>query len=345
MEVNVRFSPYLHVYTYVYVCVGSTIERRARRDTCPAFFQKRKRKGHPPFQDPVREAENGAKEAATYSLKAVRPVKAAALSAWYLCAFAGELAAFAVVSTTLHPIATVPGYLLGAVANGAAQWWSGERGLDGGNGVLKATGLSCISVALAMAGGQTMTFTKSRTFGGRGLIPALFILIRFGAWAALCCIDLPQGLLPIGSLGRPMGFPVLRAKFLEPAAAFREAAVCFASRTWMTEEAEEETEANSTLLVFKAEVGFGECGWPATDELNTPSTIFNSSLWLLVVVLVPLHMCIVVTLLALNRSYACGAEDIVAKQEIAAKQSEIDEFARRNEQTAGQHTQLSLVAE
>ena len=61
----------------------------------------------------------------------MRPAKAALLFLWYFCTFAAELAAFSVVSATLHPLVTLPGYVLGAVANGAAQWWSGDGGFDG----------------------------------------------------------------------------------------------------------------------------------------------------------------------------------------------------------------------
>ncbi|CAE7568060.1 unnamed protein product [Symbiodinium sp. CCMP2456] len=278
----------------------------------------------------------------SYALKAARPTKAAMLSLWYFCTFAAELAAFSVVSATLHPFVTLPGYVLGAVANGAAQWWSGDNGIVSVKmATVRAIGLSCISVALAMAGGPNRTFVKSAPFGGPGWIPAVFILIRFVAWAGLCFLDLPHGLLPLGSLNRPMGFPVLQAKFLRPAAACHKAFLCFASQTRMTTE----TQANSTSLAFTAEVGFGECGWPTADELNTPATIFNTCLLVLAVVLVPLHMCVVVAMLVLNPTYSSGAENSSAKNEILMKQREIDDFARRNEQSAGQHTELNLLAE
>ncbi|CAE7668728.1 hypothetical protein AK812_SmicGene22555 [Symbiodinium microadriaticum] len=96
------------------------------------------------------------------------------LFAWYSGAFVAELAAFAVANATVHPVITVPGYLLGAVANAAAAWWSGLRD---------------------RAGVQTT------------MIPAIWILMRFIAWTTLCFLDLPHGLLPLGSLGRPMGLP------------------------------------------------------------------------------------------------------------------------------------------
>ena len=297
------------------------------------------------LKNPLGQAEVGGvggTPTTAYALKAVRPAKTALLFLWYFCTFAAELAAFSVVSATLHPLVTLPGYVLGAVANGAAQWWSGDGGFDGVKmATVRAIGLSCISVALAMAGAQSRAFTKSGPFGGPGLIPAAFILIRFFAWAGLCFLDLPHGLLPLGSLGRPMGFPVLQAKFLRPAAACREALVCFTSQTQMTTE----TQANSTLLAFTAEVGFGECAWPATDELNTPATIFNTCLLVLAVVLVPIHMCVVVAMLVLNPTYSSGAENPSARNEILTKQREIDEFARHNEQSAGQHTELNLLAE
>ena len=136
-----------------------------------------------------------------------------------------------------------------------------------------------------------------------------------------------------------MGFPVLQAKFLRPAAACREALVCFTSQTWIATE----TETNSTMP-FTAEVGFGACAWPATDELNTASTIFSTCLLCLAVVLVPLHMCVVIGMLVINPVYGCGADDLSLKEEVQAKQGEIDNFASENEQAAGQHTELSLLA-
>ena len=64
----------------------------------------------------------------SYALKAVRPTEAAMLFSWCFCTFAAELAAFGVVRATLHAFVPLPGYVLGAVANGAAQWWSGDGG-------------------------------------------------------------------------------------------------------------------------------------------------------------------------------------------------------------------------
>eukprot|EP00439_Symbiodinium_sp_Y106_P073568 s2010_g13.t3 len=280
------------------------------------------------------EAAVGSVSMQSYSLKAVRPVKAGMLTAWYFGAFAGELAAFAVVSATLHPLVTLPGYALGALANGAAEW-------SGGEGYLWMAAFSCMMVALAMAGAQTRSFTKYKTPEGPGFIPALFILCRLCAWAALCGLDLPQGLLPLGSLGRPMGFPVLREKFLEPAAACREALLCFTSQMWMTTE----TEANSTVMSFSAEVGFHACSWPATRELNPPSAIFNTCLLFLAVVLVPIHMCVVVAMLFLNPLYACGADNRDLKEEVKAKQVEIDEFARQNKEMNGEYTELCMLSD
>ena len=270
-------------------------------------------------------------------MKAVRPVKANALFAWYFAAFSAELAAFAVASATLHPIITMPGYLLGAVANGAATWWSGSMDF------LDTVALSCVMVAFAMAGDQAKSFLKNKATkteaSGPGCVPALVVLIRFITWAALCFLDLPQGLVPLGSLGRPMGLPVLREKFLEPAAACWEALACFTSNFWISVE----PEANATSMSVTEEVGFGACSWPTTGELSSASTIFNTCLLLFTVVLVPLHMCIVVGMLLFNPVYACGADNLNLKEEVEAKQREIDDFARRNEQAAGQLQQLSLL--
>ncbi|CAE7724039.1 unnamed protein product [Symbiodinium sp. KB8] len=280
------------------------------------------------------EASVGSGSMQSYSLRAVRPVKAALLTVWYVAAFAGELAAFAVVSATLHPLVTLPGYALGALANGVAEW-------SGGEGYLWMTAFSCMMVAVAMAGAQTRSFTKYKTPEGPGLIPALFILCRLCSWAALCCLDLPQGLLPLGSLKRPMGFPVLQAKFLRPAAACREAFVCFTSQMWITTE----TKTNSTATSFSAEVGFHACSWPATGELNTPSAIFNTCLLLLAVVLVPIHMCVVAAMLLLNPLYACGTDNLDLKEEVKAKQLEIDEFARQNKEMNGEYIELCMLSD
>ena len=227
--------------------------------------------------------------ASAYALKAIRPMKATALFAWYLGAFTAELAAFAVASATLHPIVIVPGYMLGAVANTAAAWWGGSEDF------LFVAARSCITVSVAMAGNHTKSFLRNNSSRerGPGFIPAASILLRFITWAALCFLDLPQGLVPFGSLGRPMGLPVLREKFLEPAAACWEALACFTSNFWISVE----PEANATSMFLTEEVGFGACSWPATGELNSASTIFNTCLLLLAMVLVPIHMCIVVGML------------------------------------------------
>ena len=211
--------------------------------------------------------------------------------------------------------------------------------LGGGWDAWKHFLASCAMPVVAMEGAQTKAFLKGNDVQGPGWIPAAFILIRFFTWAGLCFLDLPHGLLPLGSLGRPMGFPVLQAKFLRPAAACREALVCFTSQTWIATE----TETNSTMS-FTAEVGFGACAWPATDELNTASTIFSTCLLCLAVVLVPLHMRVVIGMLVVNPVYGCGADDLSLKAEVQAKQREIDNFASENEQAARQHTELSLLA-
>ena len=176
---------------------------------------------------PCMGGEADAAGSPSFALRAVRPVKAALLTAWYFAAFAAELAAFAVVSTTLHPMVTIGGYLFGAMANAVTHH------LGGGWDAWKHFLASCAMPAVAMEGAQTKAFLKDKDVQGPGWIPAAFILIRFFTWAGLCFLDLPHGLLPLGPLGRPMGFPVLQAKFLSPAAACREALVCFTSQTWI----------------------------------------------------------------------------------------------------------------
>ncbi|CAE6973672.1 unnamed protein product [Symbiodinium sp. CCMP2456] len=280
------------------------------------------------------EVSTGA-DAGANALKAVRPVKAVLLSAWYWGAFAAELAAFAVASAVLHPIITVPGYLLGGMANGAAAWWAGSQDF------LQVAVTTFFTVGFAMVGHQTKSFLRSRASiaKGPGFIPAASILLRFIAWAALCFLDLPNGLLPLGSLGRPMGLPVLREKFLEPATASREALACFTSQFGISFQ----PEANATSMSLTEEVSFGACSWPAAGELSTPSTIFNTCLLLLAMVLVPIHICVVVGMLLLNPIYACAADNLPLKEEVEAKQREINAFATQNEQTAGQHELLSSL--
>ena len=284
------------------------------------------------------EVDTGS-DANAHALKAVRPKKATALFAWYLGAFAAELAAFAVASATLHPIVIVPGYMLGAVANGAAAWWGGSQDFW-----TAAVG-SCLLVSVAMAGFQTRSFLRNKASlkegPGPGFIPAASILLRFITWTALCFRDLPQGLVPCGSLGRPMGLPVLREKFLEPAAACWEALACFTSNFWISVE----PEANATSMSLTEEVGFGACSWPTTGELNSAPTIFNTCLLLLAMVLVPIHMCIVVGMLLFNPIYACAADNLPLKEEVEAKQREIDDFATQNERAAGQYELLSPLAD
>ena len=138
-----------------------------------------------------------------------------------------------------------------------------------------------------------------------------------------------------------MGLPVLREKFLEPAAASWEAVACFTSHFWISVQ----PEANATSVALTEEVGFGDCGWPTSGALSSASIIFNSCLFSLAAVLVPLHMCIVVGMLLCNPIYACGDENPSLKEEVEAKQREINDFAERNEQAAGQHERLSSLAD
>ena len=96
---------------------------------------------------------------------------------------------------------------MGAVANGAAQWWSGDGGFDGVKmATLRATGLSCISVALATrTGHSTLWWT---------LIPAVCLFKRFFTWAGLRFLDLPHAFacwLP----GATHGLPVTPRRVLE----------------------------------------------------------------------------------------------------------------------------------
>ena len=46
-----------------------------------------------------------------------------------------------------------------------------------------------------------------------------------------------------------------------------------------------------------------------------------------------------------NPVYSCGADDLSLKEEVEAKQVEINNFASENELAAGQHTELSLLAD
>ena len=84
---------------------------------------------------------------------------------------------------------------------------------------------------------------------------------------------------------------------------------------------------------------------PATGELNSASTIFNTCLLLLAMVLVPIHMCIVVGMLLFNPIYACAADNLRLKVEVEAKQREINAFAKQNEEMNGEYTELCMLSE
>ena len=50
-------------------------------------------------------------------------------------------------------------------------------------------------------------------------------------------------------------------------------------------------------------------------------------------------------MLVVNPVYSgCGADDLALKEEVQAKQREIDNFASENERAAGQYTEMSLLA-
>ena len=52
---------------------------------------------------------------------------------------------------------------------------------------------------------------------------------------------------------------------------------------------------------------------------------------------VPIHMCIVVGMLLVSPIYVCAADNLPLKEEVQAKQGEINDFAEQNEQAAGQY--------
>ena len=163
-----------------------------------------------------------------YAFKAVRPVKAALFTAWYFCAFAGELAAFAVVSfdlASLRNFAWIP--------SGSSSRRSGSRvgWPASGESFRNHSSIYDLQFPVLWQARRRRASLVANDPPGPGAIPATFIFARFFAWAALCCLDLPQGILPVGSLGRPMGLTVLRQNFLEPVAACQEALACLSSHT------------------------------------------------------------------------------------------------------------------
>ena len=56
-------------------------------------------------------------------------------------------------------------------------------------------------------------------------------------------------------------------------------------------------------------------------------------------------MCVVVAMLFLNPLYACGADNRDLKEEVKAKQVEIDEFARQNKEMNGEYTELCMLSD
>ncbi|CAE7239433.1 klp1, partial [Symbiodinium sp. KB8] len=129
-------------------------------------------------------------------------------------------------------------------------------------------------VAAAMAGDPSKSFLKNKAIPvaqGPGFIAAISPLIRFasshGRRSASSIFR--TALFLFCSLGRSMGLPVLREKFLEPAAACWEPVACFTSHFWISVK----PEANATSMSLTEEVGFGACSWPATGELTSASII------------------------------------------------------------------------
>jgi len=187
------------------------------------------------------------------ALKSLCPTAATSALLGYQTVFATELAIFAVVSTVLHPIVGLAGFCSGFLIDAFIDVRSGAD-LEA-NGFFGGPNVSDVwSLVNVMAGRHTKVFFPTSA-GCYGVIPRLFVVVRLAVCACLCSLtDLPNGLLPLGTLGRPMGHSVLQEMFLDAATACRESIGCLLE---------------------------GEVCWPEAAGQSVPSTMFHAALFLL----------------------------------------------------------------
>lgn len=187
------------------------------------------------------------------ALKSLCPTAATSALLGYQLVFAAELAIFAVVSTVLHPVVGLTGFCGGFLIDACIDVRSGAD-LEA-NGFFGGPNASDVwSLVNVMAGRHTKVFFPTSA-GCYGVIPRLFVVVRLAVFASLCSLtDLPNGLLPLGTLGRPMGHSVLQETFLDATTACRESIGCLLE---------------------------GEVCWPEAGGQSVPSTMFHAALFFL----------------------------------------------------------------
>ncbi|CAE7853585.1 PDK, partial [Symbiodinium microadriaticum] len=187
------------------------------------------------------------------ALKSLCPTAATSALLGYQLVFAAELAIFAVVSTVLHPVVGLTGFCGGFLIDACIDVRSGAD-LEA-NGFFGGPNVSDVwSLVNVMAGRHTKVFFPTSA-GCYGVIPRLFVVVRLAVFASLCSLtDLPNGLLPLGTLGRPMGHSVLQETFLDATTACRESIGCLLE---------------------------GEVCWPEAGGQSVPSTMFHAALFFL----------------------------------------------------------------
>ena len=162
------------------------------------------------------------------------------MQGWYFVASASELAIFATVSRTLHPLLTILCYCLAAAVNVASVATSGfeacvlacKSSLQYPANVFFGRHTNSLSFGLEKAF-QEAPLKELTRFLSLGWPAALFVFLRLNGWIILSVlVDLPQGLGPWNTLSRPMGWPVLQDEFIEPLQALTHALTHCLSDFW-----------------------------------------------------------------------------------------------------------------
>jgi len=253
------------------------------------------------------------------TLGLVRPWAARALHAFAQVGALAELATFALASAVLHPAVTCTGYLGAAALLGAL-----DRAYGGGDGCEMAV-TAVLVPSVSLFGGAT---AKIHPANG-DVVPfpawpeAVFILVRLTSWWALCLLELPQGLLPLGSLSRPMGWTVLRERFLSPAKELMEYGQGAAG-------------AVPSLMHNRNGTLDQMAGWPEKQVgMTVGSATFNTAILAVSLIVLPMYLLTICALLVLSPEYRAGRSfDPEATQRCEELDKEIEAWAEAMEREA-----------
>lgn len=258
-------------------------------------------------------------------VKAIVPLRLKLVSAWYCIGFGCELSALAMACCVLHPVLVLPWFLGNFIANvgarnfmytvdGELQW---KKNMDKFPQVLMfgrpPTSLMGISV--------------SADFGiaGQRIFISCATACRIVAWFALMfLVDLPAGLFPFASLGRPMGYSVLRSGFLTPAEELVKSVL-----SCMDAAIHQQSMADIT-----------QCSLAEFDDFSTDTVIFRTVLMACVMLSTPIYLIGSLSIPAVSPSIRNDTVDADLKQRIDAIHADVNEWSERKKLQNEEYYQL-----